>query len=345
MAKRYVYGSLARISDLETVPFTVHPLKRDYWETGDYVVGRMITAKPGTSDTVELTTGRFAHLMKGDQMVGALGVRASTLEVVGNWKLIGSDGRMDDLTGAGLFGLETSKSKTVPHSPSFEYQGHVLRRGEKVCMKDFVPDTQFEEVPYCCPTILLLGTSMSSGKTTAGRQVIHLLKELGVQRIVATKLSGAGFYHDILSFHDAGADLVYDFVDAGLPSSIISQEVYRSSMRNLLSIISAQNPDIVVAEAGASPFEPYNGFIALQELYKGVKFIVMCASDPYAVVAMTKDFGIRPNVVSGIVTSNSAGIDLVQKLSGIPALSLCDENSLQELAQYLRKIFNLPEMC
>ena len=64
MAKRYVYGSFARISDLETVPFTVHQLKRDYWETGDYVVGRMIAPKPDTSDTVELTTGRFAHLMK-----------------------------------------------------------------------------------------------------------------------------------------------------------------------------------------------------------------------------------------------------------------------------------------
>lgn len=265
--------------------------------------------------------------------------------MVGNWKLIGSDGRMNDITGAGLFGLETSKSKMVPHSPSFQYEGHVLRRGQEVCMKYFVPDTHFEEMPYCCPTMLLLGTSMSSGKTTAGRQVIHLLKELGAERIVATKLSGAGFYHDILSFRDAGADLVYDFVDAGLPSSIISQEEYRSSMRNLLSIISAQKPSIVVAEAGALPFESYNGFIALQELYKGVNFIVMCASDPYAVVAMTKDFGIRPNVVSGIVTSHSASIDLVQKLSGIPALSLCDEESLQELAQHLRLNFDLPEMC
>lgn len=36
----YKFGSLTRTSDLQVNPFTVHPMKRDQWATGDYVVGK-----------------------------------------------------------------------------------------------------------------------------------------------------------------------------------------------------------------------------------------------------------------------------------------------------------------
>lgn len=41
MEKRYIYGSLTRISDLELYPFEVEKIMdKDLWETGDYVVGK-----------------------------------------------------------------------------------------------------------------------------------------------------------------------------------------------------------------------------------------------------------------------------------------------------------------
>ena len=243
--KRYVYGSITRISDLERNPFGVHPLKREDWETGDYIVGRYTTfgiSKP--SDEVELATGRRAHIMQGDLMVGALGIRNSTLESVGDWNCIGSDGHMEDLTGAGVFGRETSRSDAIPPSPPFAYVGHVVRNGRKVCMDDFVQAPEVPHKEYDCPTILLVGTSMSSGKTTAARVIIHMLKEMGFNRVIGTKLTGVGYYHDILTFRDAGADAVYDFTDAGLPSSIVPRAKYQKSIRNLLSKIASEKPDV-----------------------------------------------------------------------------------------------------
>ena len=300
------------------------------------MVGEFVTASCSNSNTVELANGRHARLMQGDLLVGALGVRRATLESVGDWQSIGPDGRMEDLTHAGLFGRETNHSVHIPPHPSFIYQGHVIREGTKVCMQDFCK----KNVPaivttYDCPTILIIGTSMSVGKTFAGRAIIRLLKNMGFRRVVATKLTGAGCYSDILSFHDAGADAVFDFVDAGLPSSAVPLEEYQQSLQLLLSMVSAQHPDIVVAEAGASPFEVYNGAAALQAMVNRDPFVVLCASDPYAVLGVTKSFGIQPDIVSGIAASTSAGIELVEKLAGVPALNLNTDESVDELRKLL----------
>ena len=66
---------------------------------------------------------------------------------------------------------------------------------------------------------------------------------------------------------------------------------------------------------------------------KGTKLAILCASDPYAVVGITNDFepAIHPDLVTGVVTATSAGIDMVQKLTGIPTLNFNDPDSMEEL--------------
>jgi hypothetical protein len=332
MTEKYFFGSLTRISDLESRPFTVQPIPREQWATGDYVVGKVI---PPVSlhCQIELTTGRTADLLEGDLVVGAFGVRRATLEAVGDWQSIASDGQMEDLTEAGFFGRLTSKSFFQSALPSLVYQGHVLRQGKKVCMQDFVPT--FPPQVYTCPTILIIGTSMSAGKSTTARIIIHVLKQLGL-KVVGTKLTGAGRYHDILTMSDAGADRIFDFVDAGLPSSVVPPESFRASLRQLLSRIAAEAPEVVVAEAGASPFEPYNGSIVLEEIKDQICSTVLCASDPYAVIGVTQTFGVQPDFISGAATSTTAGVQLVETLTKVPALTLPAAESLAKLTKILK---------
>ena len=205
----------------------------------------------------------MTNLFEGDLVLGAFGVRRATLEAVGDWQSIGPDGRFENMTPAGLFGRVTSKSFLLSQITSLVYRGHVLREGRKVRMQDF--GLPARDLPYDCPTILIVGTSMSAGKTITARIIIHLLKQFEL-KVIGTKLTGAGRYRDILAMSDAGADKVFDFVDAGLPSSIMPPEVFRHSLRNLLATIAAEKPDVVVAEAGASPYEPYNGSVVLEEI-------------------------------------------------------------------------------
>jgi hypothetical protein len=104
-----------------------------------------------------------------------------------------------------------------------------------------------------------------------------------------------------------------------------------------LGLIAEAKPDVVVAEAGASPLEPYNGEVVLDELGEAVSFTVLCASDPYAVVGVIRGYEIIPDLVAGLATSTSAGVELVEKLGGARALNLLDPSSIPELHGMLTK--------
>ena len=92
----------------------------------------------------------------------------------------------------------------------------------------------------------------------------------------------------------------------------------------VLDRIASEEPDVVVAEAGASPLEPYNGMVVVEQLAPILGFTLLAASDPYSVTGVTAAFDLQPDVVSGVAASTSAGIALIEKLSGIPAVNVLD---------------------
>ena len=337
MKPRYIFTSLTRISDLTEIPFSVDPLPRREWETGDYVVGEVVSP-PHRLSLIELGNGRMVEVVEGDMIVGAFGVRYATLETVGGWQGIGHDQMIEALTGAGLFGKATSRSTLLPSPPSLVYKGHVLTNEKKATMLDYAP--QVPEREFDLPVVLLVGTSMSAGKTTSAKVIVRLLREAGFV-VIGAKLTGAGRYRDILAMQDAGADYIFDFVDAGLPSTVVSEREYRRALRNLLSRMAAVEADIVVAEVGASPLEPYNGASAIEELGQNVRCTVLSASDPYAVSGVVTAFGNRPDLVTGLATSTRAGIELVEKLCGIEAMNVLDRNSLPRLRSILDERLDL----
>jgi hypothetical protein len=329
--RRHFFASLTRISDFHEDALDVRPLPRDDWATGDYVVGEVTFAAHDFSH-IESTDGRNVEVVVGDLVVGALGRRAATLSAVGDWRLIGPDGVMEALTAAGLMARSTSVSWQTPPIMRLLYRGHVVRGARKLTMGDFVHPPK--SPPYDRPTILIIGTSMEAGKTTSAKVIIRRLGAAGL-RIVGCKLTGAGRYRDILAMRDAGADAVFDFVDGGVPSSVCPQPEYRNALASVLAMISAERPDVVVAEAGASPLEPYNGATLMTEIGKHVRCTVLCASDPYAVVGVVQGFGIVPDIVAGVATDTTAGIELIHRLTGLEALDLRDRRSHPRLEEIL----------
>ena len=246
MNSNFIFTSMLRTSDLDKKPFTVEKLEKIQWKTGDYVVGK-ITNTGNDMIKIELINGRMRGFMKDDLVIGALGERYATLEATGSWREVGEDGIMHLLTGAGLMGKCTSKSAFLPNLIEVEYVGHVTR-DEQVCkMDDYVKP--IKESAFKTPVILLVGTSMSAGKTTVARIIVNHLKRAGLN-IVAGKLTGASRFRDILSFKDVGASHIFDFVDMGLPSSIFPREKFRKKLIQLLSHINNVKADVAVIELG-----------------------------------------------------------------------------------------------
>jgi hypothetical protein len=340
MKPYYFFSSVARNSDLPEVPFDVAKLDRSEWATGDFVLGR-VTGKRNRLYRCETKTGRMADMVRGDLLIGALGDRAATLEGVGSWRAIGDDLEMEALTSAGLIGKATSTSLWLPDMMKLEYCGHIMRHEARLGMMDFV--VQVENKPLDLPVILLIGTSMSAGKTTAGQVIIRALNYFG-KKVVGAKLTGAARYRDILSFRDAGARHVFDFVDAGLPSTVCSEADYRNALELLISRISSTAADVLVVETGASPLEPYNGDLVMDYLKDAAVFTILCASDPYAVLGVQTAFGnhLKADLVSGPAANTDAAVALVKKLSGLPAMNLLDRSNYPELMGLLRKALHLP---
>lgn len=331
---RYVRSSLTRRADLDDGRFFVSALPRAEWATGDFVAAE-VTRAHGPLASIELPTGRMASVAVGDQVIGALGRRAATLEVVGDWAAIGPDLNCHALTSAGLIGLATSCAKTLPPLLGFRYRGHLVSDDAKRTMSDplvRVPAV----VPLETPTVLLIGSSMSAGKTTAAKVVIRLLAQQG-RRVVGAKLTGAGRYQDILAMADSGADAVFDFVDVGLPSTVCRPEHFRQCLGRLFGLIVGAKPDVVVAEAGASPLEPYNGRAVVEALTAARCFTVLCASDPYAAKGVMDAFGLRPDVIAGLATGTEAGIALTRALTGVTALNMLDPHAVPPLRAALER--------
>ena len=330
-------ASVTRISDLSPDNIVPSKLSREHWNTGDYVVGRVLDTRAHLS-AIELADGRMIEVMEDDLVVGALGNRVATLEAVGSWQSIDESGEFNALTAAGLFGKVTSLSPFIGSPMHLQYQGHVVRNDTKVTMRGSLADIEITD--FNIPVVLIVGTSMSSGKTMSGRIIVHLLSQMGLN-VVGAKLTGAARYRDMLSFRDAGASAVYDFVDAGLPSSAVDEATYRDALPYLLSLIAHDRPDVVVAEAGASPLEPYNGAIAKEMIRDTVRFKLLCAQDPYAVVGVQAAFRRTPDLVAGGAANTDAAIALVKKLSGLTALNLMDRSNREQLGDMLRKALDL----
>ena len=339
MSPHYFFSSVTRSSNLWTVPFETVKLDRSEWGTGDFVVGR-VTGKRNRLYECETKTGRMADMVLGDLLVGALGTRAATLEGVGDWRATTANRELDALTSAGLFGRATSISPMLPELMRLEYLGHATRKGNKLGMMDFVVPAEPRVLNI--PVILLIGTSMSAGKTSSGQVIIRALNYLGLD-VVAAKLTGAARYRDVLKFRDAGARSVFDFVDAGLPSTVCSKSCFRTALELLLSKIAACEADVLVVEAGASPLEPYNGAMVISYLRHLACFTLLCASDPYAVLGVQTAYGrhMKADLVTGPAANTDAAIRLVKELSGHTALNLLDRKNYPELITLLTEALRL----
>jgi len=337
MDYKYIHTGLTRISDLAEKEFEMKELEKSQWKTGDYIVCKII--KKG-SDTfkLELTSGRMRGVMGGEYIIGVLGERHATLEATGTWKEVGDDNMMHVLTAGGLLAKLTSKSVYIHDLMEIKYIGHIVRNNKKVVMDDFVKPMKAKE--FKTPIVMFVGTSMSAGKTTSARIVTHIFKMAGL-KVVGAKLTGAGRYKDILAIKDVGADAIFDFVDAGLPSSICDRQIFKEKLTYLKNCISSIDADVAVIEIGASPLEPYNGDLAIEAIRDHVKCVILSASDPYAVFGLMKAFNIKPDIVTGISTNTLAGRELVEKLCDVKALNLIDPKTTPDLKATLNNCFNL----
>jgi hypothetical protein len=323
-----ILGSVTCIAPPDAFDGPVAPVPRPAWASGDYVMG--VVCGEGPNNVVELPDGRMTEVLPGDAVVGALGTRAATLEVVGDWRDVGDDLVLEGLTSAGVLGKATSTARVLGRLLTLEYAGHLHDAEGPLRMADFALAPPEHTTPFAVPTVLIVGTSMSAGKTTSARTIIRRLGAQGL-RVAGAKLSGVARRRDVLAMRDAGAAEIVDFVDAGLPSTMCPPDELGPALDAVLARVAESGADVLVAEAGASPLEPYGGETVVEKLGGAVALVVLCASDPYAVAGVMSAFHLVPDFVTGRAASTEAARQLVARLAAVPALDLLDPGSFGAL--------------
>ncbi|HST03125.1 MAG TPA: hypothetical protein VLQ48_00130 [Chloroflexia bacterium] len=296
--------------------------------THEVEVSRIITAERGNVLVVEaleeqsvygeleLESGRMARIIKGDLIAGVLGERQALKGFVGYVpSRIGPGDVLHMLNMGGVIGLCSSANADFGQPLRVRVVGAVISNGVPANIGRHAVPWQ-TSLPHSAPIILLSGTCMNSGKTTAACEIIKGLKSRGY-RIAVAKLAGVATQRDLLNMLDHGAIAAMSFSDAGLPSTTHTDNCLVPAAKGILAALNEQHPDAIVVEFGDGIMGHYGVDILLgdAELMGHVRAHVLCANDLVATwggLLFLSQLGLEVDCVSGPTTDNSAGIDYIQ---------------------------------
>ncbi|HYP19989.1 MAG TPA: hypothetical protein VEY08_07930 [Chloroflexia bacterium] len=272
---------------------------------------------------LELTGGRLARIIKGDFIAGVLGERQALKGFVGSVPShIEPGDTLHILNMGGVIGICSSANSDFGKPLQVRVIGSVVVGGVPANIADNAVPWQ-TSLPDCAPIILVSGTCMNAGKTTAACEVVRVLSSRGY-RVAAAKLAGVATQRDLLNMQDHGAVCALSFSDAGLPSTTRTDSCLVPAAKGVLSALSACNPDVIVVEFGDGIMGHYGVDILLRdrELMGHVRAHILCANDLVAAwggLRYLDELGVSVDCVSGPATDNSAGVDYITQHFNIAA--------------------------
>lgn len=272
---------------------------------------------------LELKGGRMARIIKGDLIAGVLGERQALKGFVGSVpSRIEPGDTLHILNMGGVIGVCSSANSDFGTPLQVRVIGSVMLEGQPANIMDRAVPWQ-TSLRECAPIILVSGTCMNAGKTTAACEIVRVLSSRGYC-VAAAKLAGVATQRDLLNMQDHGAVCALSFSDAGLPSTTRTDSCLVPAAKGVLSALSACNPDAVVVEFGDGIMGHYGVDVLLgdRELMSHVRAHVLCANDLVAAwggLRYLQELGVRVDCVSGPATDNSAGVDYITERFNIDA--------------------------
>ncbi len=298
---------------------------------GDVLAVRLLTDK-STYNVLELATGRMSNLKQGDVIAGALGHRNAVQGYAGTIPTqLKTGDRVNLLNMGGVLGICHSWSPLVGPPHECEVVGAIqsfpslgVRKGVAANIAAGLPTLDTVLTPRLPKVVTVAGTSMNSGKTEACLTIIQQLVRQGL-RVSALKSTGVSLRRDVLGMQDAGASEIRVFTDLGV---VTTQAKNAPALtRTMLNQLGAGSPDVIVMELGDGLIGEYGVSAILDDphLRPVLGNVVLAASDPVAawggVELLRTRHGISPLIVTGPVTDNQAGIQIVERETGVRGLN------------------------
>ena len=302
---------------------------------GDVVLVKTLSVNP-RYDILETIDGEV-KLKPNKTILGVLGNRQGTRGITGK---IPSNGiktgeKANILNMGGVIGKATSAIQEIGTPTKVEVIGILKDSQKNVNIGDYAPIKLNSSLSSSIPLFFVVGSDMNTGKTQAAICAIKGAKKLGF-KVGAAKLTGVSRRDDIIEMKKSGADVVYDFTDAGLPSTVGETEIVLSSAKSIINSLNTHKIDLIIAELGGGLLDHYNvkTILADPSIAKATTGIVITANDIVAAWGSTKileEFGYKILAVMGPVTDNLAGKNLVKTHIGAHALNFIFQEDMNQL--------------
>jgi hypothetical protein len=273
---------------------------------------------------LELPTGRMSKLKKDDIIAVALGERMALKGFAGHLpKRLKVGDVIHLLNFGGIAGECTSANVQEVGEPlRIRVLGGIARNGKLLNIGDAKKFSGVDTLKSEVPLIVTTGTSMDSGKTTVAAEVIKTLTRMGM-KLAGAKLTGVGAMRDCFKMEDYGVSECVSFVDAGITSTAnMDGKMLTSMAKGAIEYLTPKDPDAIIIEFGDGIMGRYGvmPIISDPEIQKNVKLHIGCARDPVGAIKLVevcRDIGIPLDVLSGPVTDNQVGQDLIREHANV----------------------------
>ena len=276
---------------------------------------------------LELVTGRLSTLKKGDIIAVALGNRKALKGFVGKTPDTLKVGDIINVLNlGGVVGICTSENiKEVGHALPVKVLGAITDGKKQLTTHHFKKFEPEESLTSTMPLVVVSGTCMNVGKTTAACEIIKIASQEGFT-VLGAKLTGIAALRDTENMKDHGALESVSFLDAGLTSTVQNNGYAVAVTKGAINFLSKKKADFIVIEFGDGVFGEYGVLEILKDkaIQKNIVAHIGCAHDPMGAMKLAevcKAIGAPVTVMSGPVTDNEVGVSFIQQSIGIPSFN------------------------
>jgi len=301
---------------------------------GDLVLARV--AAIGQHKRLESYNSRRRSLFVGDEVIVAYGDRYAPDQFLAEAP---RDLDYTHLVAAGGMASQVvERHESIDPATVLEPIGLITHGGEVVTMADHAVHGIHDwargrdALAGGGPTVVVVfGSSMNSGKSTTVGCLVNGLVHAGLT-VHAGKATGTGAGNDAGLFRDAGADVVVDFTDFGLPSTFkLPLSRIKDIVFSMAATLAEDEPDVVVIEIADGIYQGETAALVADEDFGRLTDVVLFACgealSAAAGAGLLTAAGLPLTAVSGLLTSSpliTREAAEVVSVPIIPTYDLCE---------------------
>lgn len=309
-------------------------------EAGDLVYGKV--QYMGFHSTLENKQGRIHVINDGSRAVFVFGARYAPDAFEG---IVPDElpREADLLARSGMIGLMRHKNANIKDPTRVEVLGYICDTEGTVLNTRHFPLVKDPKVrsksERRAKLILVVGTSMNSGKSVTAASICWALSTMG-HKVRGSKVTGTASLKDILRMEDAGASPVADFTHFGYPSTYLLGREQLLEIFNKLDLKYANNPGNywVVEIADGILQREAAMLLECPEVTGRIHRLVFAAHDALGAIGgvriLEERFGLKPDIISGLCSASPLAIQELSEYTDVPVVS----NTHRDLNQWSRTV-------